>query len=516
MPDEVQQDEELIKEAIEAARHDLLAFCMLMDPNFVVAPHLRLMADKLMEMYLGSCPRLMIFMPPRSGKSQMTSIYAPAWFLGHVPSWQMIGASHSSNLIEDFSREVRNLVNSDIYQAIFPGVSLRADSRAANRWHTNSKGIYTAIGVGGHMAGRGANCAFIDDPISEQDAYSKAKRQRVNKWYPGGLRTRLMPNGRVVIVMTRWNEDDLAGFLIKQSDHNPRADQWEVIRFPGILDKEACEMLKESREKCIEQRLLPENYPQMKVGETYWPVMPGHENRDTGLRGWTTEELLDTKENTPPHEWEALYMQRPTADQGNILKTGWWKVWEERRPPGCDYVLMSMDTAFSERDSADYTAITTWGIFKDQHSVSQMIMLGAQKGRWSYPDLRRKTFDLYNYHMPDAVLIEKKASGQSLLQDMRAAGVPVLEYNPDKDKIARAYACTPLFQAGRIWVPKEKRWAEEVIHECATFPAADYDDYVDTVTQAIIWMKDGAWVTHPDDEWQFRGRRDKIKQMRYY
>ncbi len=518
METEKQQDPdpELIEEALQAARDDLLAFCMLVNPDFIIAPHLRLMADKLMDMFWGKCPRLMIWMSPRSGKSLMASVYGPAWALGHVPSWQVIGASHSSNLIEDFSREVRNLVNSDIYKAVFPGVTLRSDSRAANRWHTANGGLYTAIGVGGHFAGRGANIAFIDDPISEQDAYSKAKRQRVNKWYPGGLRSRLMPNGRVAIIQTRWNEDDLSGFLLKMAENNPGSDQWEVIRFPAILDEEAVEELALARLKCIDQGLLPPDYPEMKIGGTYWPVQEGHELRDVGLRGWKTSELLTTKENLPPHEWEAIYMQRPTADQGNILKTSWWKVWKEHKPPICDYVLMSMDTAFSEKDDADYSAITTWGIFKDANDVSNMIMLGAQKGRWGYPDLRKKAFDLYNYHMPDMVLIEKKASGQSLLQDMQASGVPVMPYNPDRDKIARAYACTPLFHGGRIWVPENKRWAEEVLHECAVFPAADHDDYVDTVTQAVLWIKEGAWVTHPDDEWQNVGRYGRIKKRKYY
>jgi predicted phage terminase large subunit-like protein len=508
----------LASEAIQAARDDLLAFCMLMEENFIVAPHIRLMADKLMEVYRGEIKRLMIFMPPRSGKSHMTSVYAPAWFLGHIPSWQIIGISHSSTLIEDFSREVRNLVSSDMYQLIFPGVTLRSDSRAANRWHTNHAGIYTAIGTGGKIAGRGANCAFIDDPISEQDAYSKLKRQSVNNWYPGGLRSRLMPNGRVILTMTRWNEDDLAGSLLKRAQNNEDTDQWDVVKFPAFLSEEEAMMLEEAREKCIAQGLLPPEYPHMKAERTYWPVLPEYQKRDTGLRGWSTEELSTTKANTPPHEWEALYMQRPTAEEGNIIKRRWWRMYEKDDPPRCDYVLMSMDTAYSERETADYSAITTWGIFRDENEVANLILLGAQKGRWDFPTLRRKTFDLYNYHEPDAILIEKKASGQSLIQDLRASGVPVLEYQPDKDKVARAYASTPLFHGGRIWAPTEIGWAEDVMFECSVFPASDYDDYVDTVTQAVIWVKDGSWVVHPDDEWQHKheyGRMNNTKRQYY-
>lgn len=503
-----------------AARDDLLAFALMIRPNFVVGPHHKVIADALKEVHAGNIRRLMLFMPPRSGKSEMTSILFPAWCLGHSPGWHTISVSHSATLAEDWSREVRNIVSSDIYQLIFPQVSLRQDSRAANRWHTTFRGVYTALGVGGHVAGRGAHLALLDDPISEQDAYSKAKRDRVNKWYPGGLRTRLMPNGRVILTMTRWSVGDLAGWLLDQEMNNPEADKWTVLKFPAILGEEEAETLELARVSLINQGILHESYPKVVPGGSYWPVLEGYGNADEGLRGWKLEELLATKSNTPPHEWEALYMQRPSLEEGNILKTGWWKRWNKPKPPTCRYVFMSLDTAYTgkEQEEGDYSAITTWGVFHNEDDQqTHLMLLGAQKGRWEFPELRKRTSDLYQFYQPDMVLIEKKASGQSLIQELRMMGIPVMEYNPDKDKVARAYASQSLFYGGRVWAPNNKNWADEVIYECSVFPSGIHDDYVDTVTQAALWTKQSAFVTSPDEDWMFsEGYGKMARERRYY
>lgn len=510
-----------LQEAIEAAREDLLAFCLLMCPHFAVGPHLRIMADSLMQVYYGDTKRLMIFMPPRSGKSFMTSIYFPAWCIGKNPYWQMMSLTHTSTLAEDWSAEIRNIVNDDLYQMIFPGTQLRPDSRAKNRWHTNRSGVFTAAAVGRKIAGRGANLAIIDDPISEQDAYSKSKLEAINRWYPGGLRSRLMPNGRIVITNTRWNSNDLSGHLLSKALNDPEADNWEIIEFPALNTKETAEQLELAREILIDQGLLPESYPHMVEGETYWPPVPEADSKDYGLAGWATAYLRKTKANTPPHDWEALYMQRPVAEEGNILKRNWWKNWAESDPPTCEYVLISWDTAYTEKEYSDYTAYTVWGIFRKEAQTDKMpnmILLGGGKGRYEYPALRRMAKEVYQQWQPDAMIIEKKASGISLIQDLIMSGIPVLPFDPhDKDKIARAYAATPYFHGGCIWAPVEKRWAADIIFECSAFPAGEYDDYVDTVTQAVLWVSRGSWLIHPDDADLYDDdERGKLPKYRTY
>lgn len=510
------EQEVLVQQALQGARDDLLGFCMLMNPNIVLAPHHRLIADKLMASFEGNCPRLMIFISPRSSKSWMASQHFPAWCLGQIPSWQFMVISHSSELAQDFSRDVRNLVDTDIYQHVFPGVSLRPDSRAANRWHTNKHGIYVSAGSGGKIAGRGANLAIIDDPLSEQDAYSKAERGRVNRWY-STLRQRLMPGGRIVIMNTRWNEEDLSGYLLNKAKEG--GEEWDVLSIPAILDEKTAFMLNEARLRMIEQGLLKEEYPMLEAGGTYWPRLPEYESKEFLLPGWKTEELLTTKANTPPHEWEAVYMQRPVAEHGNIIKVTDWKLWDKPSPPECDYTLLSVDTAYTEKEQGSYSAYTKWGIFfnDDKPGVANLIMLGADRGHWDFPTLRRRVFDEYKTMLPDAVLIERKASGQSLIQELRLAGVPILdEPGPDKDKTARAYASAPYFNSGVVWYPKGKMWADDVVMECAAFPNGAYDDYVDTVTQAVLWMRNGMWIRHPDDDWQDEEEYDIINRKFYW
>lgn len=484
--------------AIDRAREDFLAYILLVNPNFIVAPHHRLMADRFMELKDGKIDRLMFFLSPRSSKSLMSSVYFPSWCLGIYPSWQAMALSYSSKLAEDNGREVRNLINADTYKMVFPHMSLRPDSRSASRWHTNHNGVFTSAGITGGIAGRGANIAVIDDPLSEQDAMSKAAREHVIRWYPGGLRTRLMPGGKIVLCMTRWHQQDLAGWLLDEAKNNETADQWEVVDIPAQVDEKSAELLNEARDKLIVQGYLPEDCPKIEVGGSYWPPRKENMRAKVGLRGWTWEELKRTRDNMPPSQWNALYLQKPVADEGGILKREWWQKWESSDPPPCEYIIMSCDTAFETTNSSDYSAITVWGIFRDKHDVPNMILLAAKKGRYEYPDLRELITKENEFYEPDTIIIEKKASGHSLLQDLYRAGLPVIPYTPEKDKVTRAHACTPILHAGRVWVPP-RRFAEELMNECANFPNGTYDDFVDSTTQAILWMLNGTWVRHPKD-----------------
>jgi predicted phage terminase large subunit-like protein len=197
-------------------------------------------------------------------------------------------------------------------------------------------------------------------------------------------------------------------------------------------------------------------------------------------------------------------MQNPVPDEGGILKKSWFRIWDEVDPPHCDFIIQTLDTAFSTRTTADFSVIQTWGIFvtveKDsdgvERDIGNLILLGNIRGRFEYPELRQNAQDAYEDHQPDMVIIEKKASGQSLIQDLRRAGLPVLEYTPDRDKVARAYAASPLLEAGRVWLPN-KIWAQTLFDEAISFPNAAHDDQVDAMVMAVHYMKDSWHLQHP-------------------
>jgi predicted phage terminase large subunit-like protein len=503
--------------AIQRSRKDLLAFIMLMNPSFSVGPHHRLLCDQLMRIEAGEVDRLMVFVAPRSSKSLVASTYFPAWALGRNPYWQEIAVSHSDDLATRFGRAIRDIINTEQYKQIFPHINIRRDNRAANSWGLQHKGkeagSFLAAGSGSGIAGFGAHLAIIDDPISEQDAYSKARRDGLNEWYSSGLRTRLMPKGKVVIVMTRWHENDLAGHLLSLEDDTPMADAWEVIRIPALNTTESLKILDKAYDDLKKQGYLSKKYPKLKLGNSFWPAS----DHEDGFC-WTTEEIIRTKNNTPSFKFDALYAQTPTNEEGNIIKLDWWQNWDNTTPPECDYIIQSWDTAFSTKTSADYSAVTTWGVFKSGFDIPNLVLLGAERGRWDYPTLREKAVKKYEEHKPDSILIEKKASGQSLIQDLRMTGLPIFEFQPDRDKVARAYSVTSLFHNKRIYAPFKKDWAMDVIDEARTFPTGSHDDYMDTLSQALIWMRNGGYISHTKDTWLDKREKEiyNRESRRYY
>ena len=487
--------------AVKQARDDLLAFVMLMNPSFNVGPHHRLLCDQLMQLEQGETDRLMVFVSPRSSKSLITSTYFPAWALGRNPYWQEIAVSHSDDLATKFGRTIRDIINTTAYNTIFPKVKIRKDNRAANSWALEESGkqagSFLAAGSGSGIAGFGAHLAIIDDPISEQDAFSKTRREQLNEWYSSGLRTRLMPGGKVVLVMTRWHENDLAGHLLKQQESSPLADKWSVVRIPAINTAESAEKLEKARDFLITQGYLTESYPKPRLGHSFWEAP----DRENGFC-WATEDIIRTKNNTPPFKFDALYLQSPSSETGGIIQVDYWQDWTSEDPPECDFIIQSWDTAFSTKTTADYSVVTTWGIFKkDEVSLANMVLLGMEKGRWDFPTLRQKAVDKFMKHKPDSIVIEKKASGQSLIQDLRLAGLPIQEYQPDRDKVSRAYAVSSLFHNSRIFAPLLKPWAKDTIEQCRQFPAGPHDDIVDSVTQAILYVRNGGYLEHSDNSW---------------
>lgn len=444
-------------------RQSFLDFIKQVYPGYMVGPHHRKLAKIFEDVANGHKKRVVVNIAPRHGKSEMISYLAPAWFLGNNPQKKVIMASHTADLAVSFGRRVRNLVGSDEYKKVFPQIELQADSKSASRWGTNFNGEYFAIGVGGALAGRGADLFIIDDPHSEQEA--KQGRPDVFmpawEWFQSGPIQRLMPGGAIIVVMTRWSKLDLTGQIIDHMTKNDDADQWEVVEFPAILNE-----------------------------KPLWPDF------------WSLEELLAKKASMDPRYWQAQYMQEPTSEEGALIKREWWQVWESERPPQCEFIIMSLDAAQETNNRADYNALLTWGVFLNEETNNyNIILLNAIKERLEFPDLKQRVLEEYKEWEPDAFIVEKKSNGAALYQEMRHMGIPVGEFTPGKgqDKISRVNAVTDLFRSGMVWMP-DKRWAWEVAEECNDFPSGRNDDLVDATTLALLRFRQGGFIRLPSDE----------------
>ena len=465
----------------EHARTTFMGFVNKVWPEFIGGRHHKIMAKAFEEVANGTCKRLIINMPPRHTKSEFASYLLPAWFLGKFPNKKVIQSSNTAELAVGFGRKVRNLVDSETYKDLFPNLELRADSKAAGRWNTSKNGDYFAIGVGGTVTGKGADLLIIDDPHSEQEAAMAATNadvfDKVTEWYTSGPRQRLQPGGAIVIVMTRWAQRDLTGQVLKAAAQRG-GEQWKVIEFPAILPS----------------------------GKPLWPEF------------WSLEELTALQEELPNAKWQAQYQQNPVGNESAIIKRDWWQWWEEESPPECEYILQTWDTAFEKSQRADYSAGTTWGVFTHHKDNSKnIILLNTYKKRVEWVELKRDVLREYNDYEPDGLLIEKKATGAPLIYELRAMGIPVMEYTPSKgqDKIARLNSVSDIIASGKVWVPRT-RWAEELVDEIAAFPAGEHDDLVDATTLALMRFRQGGFLRLPSDEpediqW-FRSHRKE----RYY
>ena len=440
------------------AQSNFLKFVKQVWPEFVEGPHHIKIAEKFQDLAEGRINRLIVNMPPRHTKSEFASFLFPAWMMGRDPRLKIIQTTHTAELSYRFGRKVRNLMEENSFQDIFDDIKLSQDSKAAGRWETNKGGEYFAAGVGGAITGRGADLLIIDDPHSEQDALSETAMESAYEWYTSGPRQRLQPGGKIVIVMTRWSTKDLTGQLMKgQSD--VKADQWDVVEFPAILEDK--------------------------------PIWPQY---------WKLEELESVKASLSLAKWNAQWQQNPTSEEGSIIKREWWNVWDKDEPPKLQHIIQSYDTAYSKKETADYSAITTWGVFLHNDVTPNIILLDMKKGRWDFPDLKRIAMEEYKYWEPETVIIEQKASGTPLTHELRRVGIPVVNFTPSKgnDKHVRVNSVSPLFESGQGWAPEEK-WAEELIEECAAFPYGDHDDLVDSMTQALMRYRQVGLAVHPED-----------------
>ena len=427
-------------------------------PEFIYGRHHARMAYEFEAIERDKDGRLIINLGPRHTKSKFASVFLPAWYLGNHPNHKVIQGSVTAELAVGFGREVRNMLDTDLYREIFPDVSLQADSKAAGRWNTNAGGSYFAIGVSGSVTGIGGDLIIIDDPHDEQQALQAITTPNVYdktfEWYQAGPRQRLQPGGNIIIVMTRWSKKDLTGRLLQEAATG--GDKWKHISFPAIL---------------------PNGLP-------LWPEF------------WTLAALLKTRAAISLQKWNAQYMQSPTSEEGAIVKRSDWMRWDGDHPPPIDFILQTADTALEKNQRADYSVVATWGIFNmDDEDTglpnANIILLNVVREKCEFPRLKIMVADEWREYDADKLIIEKKASGAPLIYELRAAGIPCSEFTPTRstgDKVARLMAVTDLFASHRVWAPN-RPFADCLIEEVAGFPNGDNDDQVDVTSMALAFFR---------------------------
>jgi predicted phage terminase large subunit-like protein len=450
----------------ERAVYNFLEFCRYVYPGFKEGPHHRHLAPLLHEVRTGEKPRLTVSMAPRFGKSETIAYLFVAWYLGHNPDHHIMMVTHTFDLSADFGRKVRNLLDSDVYHELFPKTVVARDKSSAFNWATTLGGKYLAIGIGANVAGHGAHLLIGDDLVSEQSVLgADPDKTFANAWeyVQVGPLQRLMPGGRVVLIGTRWGKKDPIGRALAWAEQNPDSTPWHEVRFPAVMDVK--------RDGVTTQVSL-------------WPEQ------------WPIEQLLAKKAGMFPQFWAAQYLQEPTSEEGALVKREWWRIWEKVKPPVCDILMQSWDTAHETKTASDPSGVHTWGVFYNEDtSRDELILLDAWTGRKEFPALKKFAIDYYKEWQPDMVLIEKKAAGAPLIQELRAIGLPVQEFSPSRgnDKRVRLNAVTDIFASGMVWVP-DTRWGREVIDDIAEFPNGEHDENVDCATQALMRFRQGGFI----------------------
>jgi predicted phage terminase large subunit-like protein len=449
-------------------RSDLAAYAAAMWSPFQLARHHKLVVEKLEAVERGDIDRLMIFLPPRHGKSLAASTLFPAWYLGRHPDRSIIACSYGQELASDFGRRVRGYVTDQLHTTIFPDSRVVDDSNAVHRFGLTRGGNYYAVGAGGPITGRGADLLLIDDPIkSREDANSAAFRRGLQSWYESVAYTRLQPGGAIVLIQTRWHQDDLAGWLLREH----ASEGWDVVSLPAIA--ETGDAL--GREE----------------GAPLWPEQ------------FPLEVLERIREAIGTSAWLSLYAQRPVAEEGAIFKRGWFKTFSTE--PELKRIVFSLDTAFKTGKQNDYSVIAVFGEAKDGY-----FLLHVTRERLEFPDLKRRVVSLSDIMRPHAVLVEDAASGQSLIQALKSeTRLPILPVKPMGDKVSRANAVSPLVESGRVYLRDQAAWLNDFLEELTSFPAAPHDDQTDAFCQALSYLRgnhiwrssDGGYVSVQRSVW---------------
>lgn len=451
---------------LELARRCLSGFVLFTNPSYKmgwvheeICRELDIFLDDTLA---GKSPRLMITMPPRHGKSELATRRFPAYVFGRYPNINFISTSYSSDLSTRMSRDVQRIIDSELYGRVFPHISLagknaRVESNGNYSRNSdffeilNHKGAYRASGVGGGITGMGGNILIIDDPVKDRkDADSLTVRDNIWDWYLSTLKTRADDGGGILLIQTRWHMDDLAGRLL-EAQNDGSGDTWKVINFEAISSND-------EKHRKAGEALDPERYP--------------------------LEQLLAFKSSLGTRDWEALYQQKPVPDGGAIFKNEWLKFWTpDKLPPRFDQLLMSWDLAFKDTDGSDFVVGQVWG-----KRGSECFLLDQVRGRMDFI-ATVEAIKAFAAKWPRAIvkLIEDAANGPAVITSLKRQLQGILPVRPDGSKTARAYAITPLFEAGNVYIPIPgyATWVPPLIDEILQFPSGAHDDQVDALTQAL-------------------------------
>lgn len=424
----------------EKARRKLADWCRFVDEQYVVAAHHRRLIDALERVERGELKRLIVSMPPRHGKSLTSTVRFPAWYLGRNPEKRLIIAAHTAELAYDFSRRCRNEFVEHSQQVF--GEKVSDDSAAVSHWDlANGRGGMVAAGVGGPITGKGADLLVIDDPVKDAEAaQSETQRSRVLDWWRTTARTRLHPGGAVVVVMTRWHEMDLAGYLLDEAKRD--GEQWELLTLP-MLDE---------------------------AGGILWPER------------FSADEVANIRRAVGSRVFEALYQQRPAPAEGALLQRSWWKTWESK-PKVFDVVLQSWDMTFKDTAGSDFVVGQVWG-----KVGGNCYLLDQVRARMDFPATCR-ALEALSEKWPAATLklVEDKANGPAVISTLRDKISGLVAVEPDGSKEARAAAVSPMVEAGNVFLPPRELapWVEDFLLEATAFPFGQHDDQVDAATQAL-------------------------------
>lgn len=435
--------------------------------------HIEAIAEYLEACRKKQVKRLIINMPPRSLKSICTAVSWPAYIMGHNPAAQIMCGSYSQRLAQKHSLDTQLIIGSRWYKSCFPDVKIDPRQADKTKFITTSRGHRIAVSTGSTATGEGGDYIVIDDPTNPIQAASDVERQNANEWFSQTITSRLNDpkDGVIVVVMQRLHEMDLSGFLLDKGG-------WEHLNLQAVAERRTI----------------------VSVGNYNHIIEKGDYLDEVRL----SEDVLEQKRrDMTAYGYAGQYQQNPAPDEGGILKKKHWRRWPKDTPPDCFYIIQVMDTAFEDNEDADESVITTWGLFNcvglDGEERVGCIILDCEHGQWEYSELKKVALQQYRMHQPDKIIIEKKASGMSLIQDLRRMRLPVTPFKVAKDKVFRAHMASPVLEKGHVWYMK-RDWSDEVIKQCATFPNATYDDIVDTCTTSWLYLRKRFWLQMDDDD----------------
>lgn len=439
--------------------------------------HIDAISEHLMAAQRGEIRRLLINMPPRSLKSISVAVAWPAWLLGQDPSVQIMCGAYSQGLSYKHSVDTRNVIQSEWYRKVFPETILSHDQNEKGKFTTTKRGQRMAVSVGSTATGEGGDFLILDDPTNPEQAVSDAERETANRWFKNTFTSRLndKSTGVIVVVMQRLHEEDVSGMLLAKGG-------WTHLN----LEAQATE------DKTI------------SIGKFKREIKKGDLLDSVRL---SKDVLEEVKRDMTAIGYAGQYQQNPTPDDGGILKKKHWRKWPSEEPPVCVSIIQCYDTAFGQKETNDFSARTTWGVFMakgrdaDDKLRPSVILLDSMEKRLDYPELKTEVIESARIYEPDVILIEDKASGQSLIQDLNKVGdLTIRAIKVDgTDKVMRANIAAIVLERGAVWY-MERDWAKNVINQCAKFPNAKHDDIVDTCSMAWLYLRKRWWINVPDDD----------------